>query len=334
MLTASKKGKLPVIKTDFSHVERLILIYPADVGEGDYDYNILVPFYDQLIDVVPPDIHVIVFVKSRRIGQKIKARRKNLDYIIHKDLLTIWLRDVGGFNCTDRIIKPVFRPLYYHDAMERAARINTNMELIHSVLGKELVRVPLVWDGGNLVTNGRIGVITRRIFRDNPDLSEKKIAGIIQDYLGIDPVFIPEPRNDPLGHADGSVAFVHASLALLSDYPEQGCEYDRKYVEGIRLKLLKRGVEVTNSPSYVENKCFYETTCSPAIPSARGLYVNFLRLNDTFLLPYYSGKPTGLSIDYNEENRRLLERFGNVVTINCDELAKFGGVLRCISPTE
>jgi hypothetical protein len=63
--------------------------------------------------LVPEDIHIIVFVKSEGIGQRIKDLRENLDYLVLKDHSRIWLGDTTGFNCGDFIAKPIFRPQDY-----------------------------------------------------------------------------------------------------------------------------------------------------------------------------------------------------------------------------
>jgi|CryBogDrversion2_1035201.scaffolds.fasta_scaffold41872_1 hypothetical protein len=99
-----------MIKTDFSKVKRLVLVYPKSIREDGYDYSVLDKFYDELILLVPEGIHLIVFVKSEEIGRRIKELRKNLDYVVHKERITIWLRDIAGFNWGDFIVKPTFRP--------------------------------------------------------------------------------------------------------------------------------------------------------------------------------------------------------------------------------
>ena len=161
-----------MIKTDFSKFERLLLIYPAGILENQYDYNALIPLYDELISIVPEDIEVILLSKSPQPNSKFKKLHKNIRHFIIDKLQTIWLRDIAGFNCGDSIVKPIFRPKYYKGAFKKANIINRQMEVIHKVLGKKLIKIPLIWDGGNLVTNGKIGLITDRLFEDNPRLSE------------------------------------------------------------------------------------------------------------------------------------------------------------------
>ena len=68
--------------------------------------------------------------------------------------------------------------------------------------------------------------------------------------------------------------------------------------------------------------------------SARGIYVNFLILNDVIILPEYSIPNYKNTLDYNSVNKKSLEALGyQVLTINCDELAKLGGSIRCATFT-
>ncbi len=208
------------------------------------------------------------------------------------------------------------------------------MEVVAHILSKRLERLPLVWDCGNLATNGKIGFITERIFKDNPEFSKKEVAGLIQGRLGIEPFFIPEPKHDLLAHIDGYVSFITENMALVSAYPEHWCEDDRRYVENISREPVSWGIEVIAIYDNPENNYYYGTAQLGGIPSARGIYVNFLRLNDTFIVPEYSFGFRGNPLDYNLSNRKFLEQFGNVIPINCDQQADFGGVLHGISFTD
>lgn len=120
------------------------------------------PVHDGLIELVPENAHVIARVRTPSIGKHLKGHHKNLDFEVHKKLPTIWLRDVAGFSCGERIVKRIFRPKYYRGAFARARRTDHHMKCISEILGKEIVTIPLIWDGGNLVSSGTVGLITER----------------------------------------------------------------------------------------------------------------------------------------------------------------------------
>ena len=59
--------------------------------------------------------------------------------------------------------------------------------------------------------------------------------------------------------------------------------------------------------------------------TAKGNYVNFLRLNKYIIMPIFD--LPGLD-DYNYN---ILSKFGKVLTVNCNDIAKYGGLIHCIS---
>ncbi|MGO9122869.1 MAG: hypothetical protein ACLQPD_35270 [Desulfomonilaceae bacterium] len=143
--TNTEKSKT-VLATDYDPVGRLVLICPQGVTE-DSDYSPLAQFYDQLLELEPMNVQVIVLVRKKAIGERLKALRENVDCVVQDELLTIWSRDVAGFICSDHIVNPVFRRPYYRGSFDSARQIDRNMEWITEILGKDLIRVPLVWDG-------------------------------------------------------------------------------------------------------------------------------------------------------------------------------------------
>lgn len=318
-----------MIKTDFSKITELYLIYPEDIKEDDCNYNELTDFYNELIELVPEEIELIIFVKTNLIGEKIKDLRINLKYVVNNDLNSIWLRDFAGFNFNDNIVKPIFKPKYSYS--KTANIINKSMNTLNSLLNKELFNIPLIWDGGNLVTNGEIGFITERIIKDNQNkLSDKQIEEIIRESLNIKPIFIPVLKGDEIAHSDGYLAFLDKETILLSEYPDRKYfKEDNDYVSQIEKILINNGFEpirIIDSP--VDEKPYCDD-----IESAKGIYINFLRLNNTILMPIYDFGNIEDN-NCNKINEKKLKNLGfNVITINCDELAKFGGVLHCISFT-
>ncbi len=78
----------------------------------------------------------------------------------------------------------------------------------------------------------------------------------------------------------------------------------------------------------------YRKTKKACFYSARGNYINFLRLNNTIILPEYSLPTLKETKYYNEVNKEILIQQGfEVRTINCDMLSKEGGSLHCLSYT-
>ncbi|UOR07404.1 restriction endonuclease subunit S [Hymenobacter aerilatus] len=217
------------LRTPYDPVRELYLVFPEQVvGEG-CDYTSLCRFYLNLLQVIPAEIEVVLLIKTSQIANQLRANppRERIRYVVHSELESIWLRDYAGFNMGTHLVKPVFSP----------RRIGDNMKLLHSLLGIDLVPLNLVWDGGNMVTNGSHGFISTRLLKHNFkkqqqtlfDESPQELAGqLIRSSLKIDPVWVELPQTDKLAHTDGYITFISPTQALVSTFP---AKWSRKYPE-------------------------------------------------------------------------------------------------------
>ena len=127
----------------------------------------------------------------------------------------------------------------------------------------------------------------------------------------------------------------------LSQYPNiDFLKADIEYVMGIKKQLEDRHFEITRiydrpvSEKVVGSGEYENDKASNCLNSARGIYINFLLLNDTIILPEYTLPNYKKQIDYNMINKQAFTDLGyTVITLNCDELAWLGGSLHCISFT-
>ena len=117
----------------------------------------------------------------------------------------IWLRDLIGFDAEGIVFKPIYQPSYYDPIDKSYLKIlNDQVQtIISDIIQKPVVNLPLIWDGGNLVHNSKYGFITNKIIDENPDYSKSYIRDLIKEQLQINPVFLPYPVDDVLGHMDG-----------------------------------------------------------------------------------------------------------------------------------
>lgn len=303
------------LQTDFDTVRQVYLVYPEDVQEGRWNYSHLTDFYKQLIRAIPEEIEVVLLVKSRELVSALRVMelREQIRYVVHSELESIWLRDYAGFNMGTHLVKPVFSP----------KRIGDNMKLLHSLMDVDLMPLDLVWDGGNLVTNGQYGFISTKIQEYNKKKSPEQIMQLVEDALQIKLQWVELPEVDTLAHTDGYMTFISPTQALVSTYPADWAgSDDQKCVDALAQQLLDLGLKVErvhDTPNAVSNK--------KPVDSAVGIYVNLLQLNGTWLVPTY-GRP---GEDETLEQLKRLNSNGDVVSIECTKLAEMGGVLHCIS---
>lgn len=186
-------------------------------------------------------------------------------------------------------------------------------------LDSRLWLLPLVLDGGNLVHNGTVAIVTEEVLRDNPLFSRGEIEAAINS-LGFERVvFIPNEPGDEIGHSDGMCRFLSKSTLLVNDY---GISSMRSFSRQLRrvLHAAKLDVDLVPIP------WFYRSGRSDGVPSAVGCYMNFLHLAQGIIVPAFDHHQ-------DERARELLASLVNrpVVSINATLLAKLGGVFNCIS---
>jgi len=329
-----------MIKPDYSKVKDLFLAYPKGF---DKENDALSDFFEDLIGLIPQEIHQYIIVNNKSAGERIKTIHptKNIDTVIIKDFSEIWLRDILGFNTEgDKIIKPKYKPDYYKNIYDKkylALIEDQTREIIDRTIGKEIIDMPLIMDGGNLVTNGEIGIITNKIFRDNNDKSKEEVIEILKEYLGIRPIIIETSKYDMLGHSDGFVSFLNEKEICLAQYPETKLlKNDIEILSAIERTLQEEGLEVINiydRPVYQKAKSD-DNTKEDFIYGARGNYINFITFNDTIILPNFTLSNPKESEFHNQKNKEILSETGKKINIiNTNKIGDLGGGCRCLSFT-
>lgn len=328
-----------MIKADFDKVSHLFLAYP-DGFINEYDE--LVSFFDKLITKIPPEIQIHVIVSNIRAKQKLgfKFPGKSLEIIVEEDWNEIWLRDVMGVSNGEHVYKPIYEPNYCNYLAKTMNYRNLNniaINIIKDHLQKSIVQIPLRMDGGNFIANHRFAFITEKLLQDN-DLPEKEITAIIKDKMGVTPILVPMNKGDVVGHTDGYMGFIEDDVICISEYPKlDSLKEDCKYLDslkGICSDLNLRIQPIQERPLGYSIPCQCEAKKKCCTYTANGCYVNFLRLNNTIILPEYTLTNLRETMYYNNVNEEALSKYGyQVIKINCDMLAQHGGSLRCLSFT-
>lgn len=330
-----------MIQTDYEPISKLLLAYP----ERFYNvYDELVPFYDELISLLPNDLHIWIITNNNQTIEKLenKFSHKRVKFLGIKGWDEIWLRDCIGIVKGEKILKPKYSPNYcqYESNNDYLQKINKlSRRIIKECLEKEIVEIDLKIDGGNFVNNDEFVFMTDKIIEQNEKLSTKEIETIIQNYTGLKPVFIGGNKSDNIGHTDAYLSFIDNKRAILASYPsfpflKDDIEFLNRLEESIQEKGIEK-VTLYDRPVYETAYCGCDRKRSkPCFYSARGNYVNFLRVNNLIILPEYKLSVKKENDYYNKINQEILEDLGfEVRRINCDMLAKLGGVLHCISFT-
>lgn len=339
----SHNSILEIMHTDYSNVNNLLLAYPERFYN---EYESLASFYESLIDIIPNSIKLWIVCNNQSSIEKLKHKYsyKKLNLIGLKGWDEIWLRDCIGFKRGNEVVKPYYHPNYcemagpgfnnYYYKINKLSKV-----IIKECISEKIINLPLKLDGGNFVNNGTIAFLTDKVLTDNRELSKSEILKIIKDFTGLQAIILPRSINDNVGHLDSLLAFISKNKACISSYPslpflKQDIEVLYK-IRGILEEEKIEVFEINDRPidEVVACNCYLKNK-KACFSTARGNYLNFLRLNNTVILPEYKLTTLKETNYYNSINREVFENQGfEILSLNCDQLAKKGGVLHCISYT-
>jgi len=189
------------------------------------------------------------------------------------------------------------------------------------------------WDMGNLTHNGAgTAIATNRLIADNQDVDIwYELKPMLHAAAGFkNLVFIPTEPDDATGHVDGMVRFIDEKILVVGAYPEgaQNSRFMDMLAENLQKDLGTDFTVIRLMNAEPEDQE------SEGIGSAVGNHMNFLRLGDKILMPYYGDDISGQAIDDFK-----FELIGHGLTIEVlpvdipeiIDLARLGGVLNCIS---
>jgi agmatine deiminase len=180
---------------------------------------------------------------------------------------------------------------------------------------------PIVLDGGNVVASQAKVILTDKIYKENPTVARPRLRQRLEEVFQAECIFIPKEPYDPVGHSDGVARFVAEDRVLVNDYSG----LDPGYGARLRKLLEGKGLKVETLPLFQDT-----SRRRPGnLPSAVGLYINFLRVGDFVVLPAYGRREDELAV---QKLQQVLPD-ASVFQVPCRSVAEKGGVLNCISWT-
>jgi len=230
----------------------------------------------------------------------------------------IWCRDFMPIQVSETsFCQFVYQP----DYLREFRHLITPSERCRLPFMQNYRQEPLLLDGGNVVASQSKVILTDKIFTDNPSIERPRLQARLEEVFQAECILIPKEPYDAVGHSDGVVRFVAEDRVLVNDY----FGVDSAYGTRLRSLLEKKGLEVETLPMFQE-KAHHRPG---DLPSAVGLYINYLRVGDVVVVPAF-GRP---------EDEAALEKVhavmpdARVFQLPCRSLAEEGGVLNCVSWT-
>jgi len=230
----------------------------------------------------------------------------------------IWCRDFMPVQVDgNRFCQFVYDPDYLKDYRN----LITPAEKCRLPFMEDYRQEPIVLDGGNVVASRAKVILTDKVYKDNPGIERPRLRQTLEELFRAECIFIPKEPYDRVGHSDGVVRFISEQCVLVNDYSS----VDPGYGMRLRTLLEQKGLNVESLPMFQERG----RRRPGNIPSAVGLYINFLRVGDVVVLPGYNTPEDQVAV---EKVRQAMPN-AIVFQLPCRTLAEKGGVLNCISWT-
>jgi agmatine deiminase len=244
-----------------------------------------------------------------------------IPYDFLKGTADIWCRDYMPIQVSeDKLVQFRYDPSYI-TGENRPKRL-TVPEKVCKVNGIKPIFSDINLDGGNVVSYRDRVIISDRIYKENPKHPGDRDALVsdIKELLDAEEVIVIEAfseDDDMTGHADGMVRFVDKGTVVGNERTDD--------VEKRNSELLKeKGIGYKDIP-------FFEYPDEKYKDNAIGIYVNYLEVSNLIILPKYEveGNRDAEALDMFREifPDRTVEQ------LNCCDIARYGGVLNCITWT-
>lgn len=200
-------------------------------------------------------------------------------------------------------------------------------------LGISYETTSVVLDGGGIVIQGNVAIVTDRVISENSTIwnqDRPKVLRDIKELLGLEKlVVVPADPFDITGHSDGTVRFIDEKTVLVNDprnlydvlKADESIHQFEMYERWLNhfeqtLKGAGYRIEYLLSLMHLEEKP----------NSAWGIYLNFLLLDDLLIVPFFK-KQDSVNERVQEQLESLYDR--PVKGVYADSLSKEGGIINC-----
>jgi len=238
---------------------------------------------------------------------------------------TIWMRDFGPvFVRNSDGSLGVFDPDYGKPlrAMDDAVPLAVAAEF-----DVPIIETPLIWQGGNLLSNGR-GLLLTTTQSINANIEVGSDAGtsarFVMDHFGARQLVVLEHlRGETTGHVDMFACFTSPETVLVGTYsksvaPTNAGVLDRNAALLAKVRVGNEKLKVIRIPMPTAQDGVCRT------------FTNVVFANGTLLVPTYPGVDPVAHRRAMAILHRFLPRW-NVVEVDAGELIRNEGGLRCIS---
>lgn len=227
----------------------------------------------------------------------------------------IWARDYMPIQiAANQFVQFVYNPDYLQS--KKWQKTISDIDSIYTALDLKPKKSLIVLDGGNVVRSANKVIMCDKVFKENKQFSEKHLIDELYQLLQVDQlIFIPTHPKEFTGHADGMVRFLDESTVLINDLSKEKPEFQLRF----RLALHNAGLEWIGIP--------YNPYSNTKYDQANGVYINYLQMANTLILPTFDICEDDAVVKQFEE----LFMGHKIATIDSNVIADEGGILNCIT---
>lgn len=194
----------------------------------------------------------------------------------------IWIRDYGPSLVTTARGPALIANPYIPNGLGYHKRDHDAPVAIARAYGVPVHRLPLVIEGGNLISDGQGHLmLTDSVFGHNPEYDRDGVATIMQRFFGVERMtFLPALPGEMTGHIDIAVKLAGNDSLWVSQAPAKHPWHDT--LEAMA-DILKSTPSATGAPYRVERLPLAPNEGEPSEKA----YANSLTVNGALLVPSY-----------------------------------------------
>jgi agmatine/peptidylarginine deiminase len=289
--------------------------------------HMMVEVIDALIDRIP----LLGIVGGEEQRQEILTflcdwgLPSHLMRFVFMPVMGMWVRDYGpGFARRSDGTVTILDAEYGQSERRNDDKVPSALA---ALLRVPVVRIPLIADGGLILSNGEgLCLTTGKLFSRNAGLGndENRIQQIFRDYYGFHTgVAFFSLEREETGHADMFATFTGADCLVLGSYDAA--------VDAGNAAILEKNAEMLKS---METRRGRLKVVRMPMPSNKDgvfrTYTNVIYANGVLLVPSYPDQDQKLERDALDIYAGLLPGW-EIIPIDCTEVIKARGALRCMS---
>jgi agmatine/peptidylarginine deiminase len=285
----------------------------------------------EIVQNVSPHVPVMILVddETERAAADLALQssgvRKRSIHLVQIPGDTIWLRDFGPLTVyrSDRQAE-----LLNHEYADGKRPWDDRAPAsLARMLRMPLRNVPLMLEGGNLLSNGQGLILTSSKFLEQNTgrgLGPGQLIDRLQNELGARQTIVLEPLDgEPTGHVDMFAAFLDANTVVLG-------QYDRR-LDDVNAEILDRNARRLEKVSTAGGRLrVIRIPMPPHRENEWPTYTNMVFADGVVLVPVYAGiDPQGRAAALSTLRRLMPDR--RIISIDCRDLIRLGGALHCIT---